>query len=344
MTATQALHGYSTRVADLDHDCEAILHAWADGLQQDGRPREKLEWYYRHNVEQAPLVVFLLHGTSSSPVGVATLAPRGVMHGGQLVMAGLLVDFVVAPEHRNFFPALFLQRELRRHGEQRFAILYGVPNRHSEAIVKRLGYRRLGNMTRYAIVLRSRSYLACHLPAPLAGLLAMVADPMRHWYDRLRDRAKPARPLEWLAHPDGRFDALFENCARAGTVMGARTARYLQWRLVDGLGGAHRFAVVPGEDGGLLAYAACLESPSTLAVNDFLVDPAHHGAAHALWSGLKADAYTRGFPSLSVECLAPQPILASIDAAGLVARDGVPVYVAGGEGNSWFVTPADEDM
>jgi hypothetical protein len=67
------------------------------------------------------------------PVGVATLAPRRMRLDGATVRGGGLFDFVVATAHRSLFPALFLQREIRRQGLPRNDLLFGLPNANPSA-------------------------------------------------------------------------------------------------------------------------------------------------------------------------------------------------------------------
>ncbi|MBL0125769.1 MAG: hypothetical protein IPP88_24955 [Betaproteobacteria bacterium] len=75
-------------------------------------PKAKFDWYYQHNSEGTPLVVFLRLEGADNPVGVAAVGPRRMRFGEVTFTAGALVDFVLQLEHRTFFfPAIFLQRK-----------------------------------------------------------------------------------------------------------------------------------------------------------------------------------------------------------------------------------------
>ena len=139
--ATRDQQEYTTTEGDPNVDRDHILALWRAGLAHDGMPDAKLAWYYRNNPEGTPLIVFLHHAGSPGAVGVAAVGPRQMRFGTQTLRAGALVDFVANPEHRTFFPAIFLQKELRRRALATYPVLFGFPNEKSLAIVRRIGYR-----------------------------------------------------------------------------------------------------------------------------------------------------------------------------------------------------------
>lgn len=351
MTASPSMQAYATEAANAAECGEQVMALWGKGLDDGDHSRRKLDWYYRRNPEGWPLVVFLLHGPGRQAVGVAAAGTRRMRHGDRTLTAGLMVDFVVAEEHRTLFPAIFLQKAICALALGSHALLYGIPNPRSLAAERRAGYRPVGAMIRRVRVLRVAPYLARHLPSLAARLAGALADPLLLLASRIRALPATGFRTQWLDRPDERFDDLFARAQRAGTMMGVRDRRFLDWRFVRCPFGKHRFfAVVSERDGRLAAYAVCDSHDRSLHVRDFLADPALPPAFTRLWSDLALAAHRAGHESLSVEVLGPAALHRRLGAEGLIARERQPVLaVLPGElahladEERWFLTNADDD-
>lgn len=342
---------FATALADPRRDRERILELWRTGLAQIGQPEAKFDWYYLRNPVEVPPVLLLRAGAAESPVGVASVGPRRMRLDDQALVAGALIDFVVAPEQRSFFPALFLQRQVRREGLARYALLFGLPNAQSAAIVRRAGYKRIGESVRSVRVLRSSAYLSRHMPAPLAAIAGAAVDRVRMAWASWRARAGGAYAMGATERPDALFDGLWERASRPGVMMGVRDAHFLAWRFRECPFGPYEFLTLQERaTRQLAAYAVVHVSGDTMLVADFLVDPAMPGAELQLWMELSRNAYRRGLRSLSVEFLGPAAVRAQMEAAGLVGRERRELYAAveGREGlgdpERWYLTLADEDV
>lgn len=338
---------YAATPADLERDRDAILALWRTGLAHHGMPEAKLGWFYERHPEGRPEVVLL--ETGGTPVGVASVARRRMRLGPRALLAGALVDFVVAPDHRGLFPALFLQRRMRETGLARLEVLFGAPNKNSEAVVRRAGYRHVGDQVRRARVLRSGAYLARYLPRRPSAVLGAIADGARLIAAMARVAMGPKLRFAWLDRPDERFDRLWEAAAGTGELLGVRDRAFLTWRFAENPLRRHRFFVAENrDDGRLAAYAVCHTSDETLHVDDFLCDHRIRGAARSMWLQLARGAYHEGQRSLSVTFMGPRRDNEAIEAAGLIERGRRPVYAAfagetAGAVASWYLTSADDD-
>lgn len=342
-----ALKDYSFEIADVARDRERILGLWREGLSHEGRPEAKFDWYYGRNPAGAPLVVYLCHGEARRAVGTASTGRRELQAMGEPVTAGLLLDFVVEAAHRTMFPAMALQREMKRVADETFGTIYGFPNRNSEAAIRRQGFERVGMRVRHVLVLRTSGYLARRMPAAMASLAGPVADTALLAVRAVRGPRIPGLETAWVARPDARFDDLWHRCAGLTEVMGVRDAAFLAWRLADFPFGRHEFFTLSSARAGRLeAYAACREVNGSLHVSDFLADPADSRLLAALWGELGREARSRGCASLSVEFFGDERVAASLAAAGFRARSERPFYVSRASPlahKRWYVTAADED-
>ena len=339
----------TTRVvpADLEADRERVLDLWRSGLSHHGKHEEKYRWHYSGRLG-GPSQVMLLEEAGQA-IGAAGLSPRRLRAGGEWIEAGLLSDFVLDPEHRVLFPALQLQRGTREQGLRRYAVLYGRPNEASEAVVKRVGYRQLGERVRYAAVVRSASYLARYVPRSIAAIPGAAIDAVRRGL-RAMAIARSGFVLRALpGGPDERFDALWESASREpGRVIGVRDRAFLDWRFAQCPLHAYRFYALESAGGRLAGYAVAETHGAVLSVGDFLVDPAEAGAPRALWRGLLAAADRLGLRSVEVILMAGPATIAAAHAAGLRPRDRRPIYATTASAQAllskeWYLTLADLD-
>jgi hypothetical protein len=360
---------YTAVVSNIDTDRDKILALWKRGLTHAGMPEEKFDWFYRRNPAGLPVTYFLCCDDQVDPVGVAAVSMRMLRIGSQTISSGELVDFVALPEHRTLFPALFLQKEIRRLAlevNKSHALLYGLPNPKSLAVVKRVGYRLVGQMVRRARILRSSGYLSRRAPAWISQLIGPTIDRLRLGTLVLRGLAHHSLKTQWQPLPDSRFDNLWQRIAaqdKTGNVLiGVRDRAFLMWRFTECPLRKYEFFTLASADNQLVAYAACAAEGEILHVHDFLVDPASPSAHKAIWAALSRSAFHRGYSNISVEFLGPELIQNELEAAGMMKRQERPLYATVSttsmpgtspvdahdqttllQESRWYLTCADED-
>jgi ribosomal protein S18 acetylase RimI-like enzyme len=361
---------YTITAANADLDSERILGLWKRGLTHAGMPEAKFDWYYRKNPDGQPQVFFLHVAGEPAPVGVAAIATRHMHIGTKLLATGELIDFVALPEYRTLFPALFLQKEIRRialETNRTHTLLYGLPNPKSLAVVKRIGYQLVGQMVRRVRMLRSAGYLSRHMPMWISRIIGSIIDRIRLGALALQNITHPKFQRQWIDRPDARFDALWQKVkTHDGTqrvLIGVRDSAFLTWRFAECPLKTYRFFTLSSAvDNRLIAYAACAVGGESLEVHDFLVDTTEHGAGKALWRALSADAFHRGHSNISVEFLGAESIQNELEAAGMMKRQERPLYATDSatsipdtlsvnthdqttllQESRWYLTCADED-
>lgn len=361
---------YTISTASTSLDSERILGLWKRGLTHAGMPEAKFDWYYRKNPDGQPQAFFLHAAGEPEPVGVAAIATRHMYMGTKLLTAGELVDFVALPEYRTLFPALFLQKEIRRialETNHTHTLLYGLPNPKSLAVVKRIGYQLVGHMVRRVRMLRSAGYLSRHMPMWISRIIGSIIDRLRLGTLTLQSIAHPKFQRQWIDQPDARFDTLWKKvkaCDQTQSVLiGVRDSAFLTWRFTECPLKTYRFFTLSSAvDNRLIAYAACAVGGESLEVHDFLVDATEYGAGKALWRTLSAEAFHRGHSNMSVEFLGSESIQSELEAAGMMKRQERPLYATVSttskpgtspvdthdqttllQESRWYLTCADED-
>ena len=320
---------YTVTAADVLEENVKICSLWRTGLVATNSYEAKFDWYYRRHPDGPPSVIFLNLNSEGDAVGAASVAPRRMRFNDTTFLTGVLVDFVVRPEHRTFFPALFLQKEMQRHALLIHHIVWGLPNPKATAVFRRAGYQCIGQMGRYVRVLRSAGYLSRHLPGWLSRVIGPIIDLTRLAALVFRRATTRGYISHWQDRPDARFNDLWTRSARPDQLIGVRDEQYLSWRFVDcPLATYSFFTIVSAQDQCLVGYAVCEFEQQTLHVRDFLIDSNVAGALSSLWCELAREAFHAGCVSLSVEFFGAEVVQRDLNNAGLKARAQSPLYAA----------------
>jgi hypothetical protein len=341
---------YTTHVADVARDREAVLAIWRGNLGRLERLESKYDWFYRGCPWGAPLVVLLRHEPSGRWVGVASAGERRMHVGDRGIRAGVLVDMAVDQEHRSLGPALILQRGLLAAAAARFEVVYGFPNPKAAPVFGRVGYARLGDSIRHVRVLRFRGYLARRIPAWLAPAVGVLLDIALRLRVRWSGGSVRGCQAAWSSRFESPLDTL---CTRGGPVKGPASLRdgaLLRWRFDEEPASAFRYLAVSERGGAPFAYFACEPEDPVLHVRDYWLSSWEPARVAAAVVALCREARKAGYASVSAEMLGPDRLFEGWRAAGFVERGRRPVMgkvlderLAGDDGLEWMLTPVDED-
>lgn len=320
---------YSVISAELEGSKEEILHIWQRNLfsawQDPSAAEKKFEWHYLHNPYGPGRCWLLQDNRSGLFVGTAGLGMRNIKVADQVVPAGLLVDFAVDKEHRMFLPALLLQQKVCKAMEENVHLLYCAPNPRATVVLLRAGCMKLGDMVRYAKVVRAEPYLRRVLgDVPAAGALAR---PLNWALQVISSQTWAAVQEDFVAREidsfDDRFDALWERAAPDFPVIGERTAKYLHWRY--GLFPLRRssiFGLLSRDESKLLGYIVCRFQGNTA----FIVDLFFEQSGQVLTSLLSAFlrfAQAKNVSSVSVSLMGPDHITKALKRVGFRRRKDI---------------------
>jgi hypothetical protein len=343
---------------------EEHLAVWERNLALPLPARRRFDWLYRDN-PAGPGRLAVLHAGAGSdcPVaGTAGYGLRALQVGGQVRAAAVLADLAVDRAHRTAMPALMLVREVRAQVLQRHAAVYAFPNASAGPLLRKLGYRLLGETRRLVLVLRHARHIGDPLrgklgptwgarAAPLAGAVLDVARGAL-----TAARAAPARlpyRLDFVAAPDDRFDRLWETARRDYGVVGVRDAAFVRWRFVERPEGPLELAVMLSRETGELAgYAAIAREGGVAHVRDLFAARPDVSLLVRLLCGALA---RQGMESVSMRLCGAPWLVDHLTALGFRARpDRRSIIIdkgaalAGGPGDlydeaAWYLTDADED-
>ncbi len=339
---------YVVRAGDPLRDRGAVLSAWRGNLGHEDRIAAKYDWFYLACPHGPPLLELLSEGGDSC-LGTACAGRRRLRLRGKDIRAGVLVDLVVMPEHRSLGPALMLQQGLIAASEAHLDVLYGFPNPKAVALCKRVGYRHLTDIVRYARVLRHRRYLQARMPGWLArptGWLADAAVALRDAWRRLRD---PRLRREWSTGADARMDALWRDSPQGEGLVGVRDQLHAKWRFDESPLAVVRYLwLIDARSNVAQAWFATRVQDEALHLLDFWSANGAAGPSPQHVRAVLAAAHAEGLASVSVEIAGSEEQLRAWKDCGFQPRSRRPVYArwnrdATNDPPNWFLTSADED-
>lgn len=255
--------------ADLKKDKKDIIRLWERNFPDV--PEKRYEWIYENNPAGAPSC--WIAKKDGEVVGSTVLFPRRLFIKGQAVTGGIAGDFSVNKEVRGFGPALSLQREaLSNYLKDGFDILYGLPNKHSEGVVKRSGYSVLGDIISLTRPLRSQYFLKDKLPLTIAKIVSKPLDMAMKIFSRenLYIRSKE-HSTEVLTSFDSRFDTLWEKSLPYFTIIGDRSSFYLNWRFARSPHNNYSvFIIKQTKTDDILGYIIFVSTDNRVSIADIL--------------------------------------------------------------------------
>ncbi len=291
-----AYHGI--RMREAEHK-QGLLRLWREALYDPAIAaiaEARWPWYYDENPAGRP-ATWLGTTDEGEIVGCGSIYPRVVHLGDRRIVAGVLSDFAVSKAHRIAGCAIAVQRAIVAGGHDAgFAFLFAYPNPGSLAIVKRVGYRVIGETRSFSKPLRTGNRLKGEIEARVKTpwLLRALALPGVEAAAELFadlglaavDAARLAPQLastrgELIARADARFDALWAR-AKKDSLVGEKTSAYLNWRYTGFKTEDYRFFVlVDRKTGDALGYVVFRIDANKAIVVDVLVGP-EDGALEAL--------------------------------------------------------------
>ncbi len=318
---------------------EPMLALWHRNLP--GASRDRFEWLYGTGRAEALLL-------GERPIiGSAGLMRRRFSLAGEVIDGGAAIDLNVDEQQRSVGPAMTLARAVMKLADENgCSCLYGFPIRRAAGVLKRCGYRQLGEFSNWTKLLRSevklRSVLRSSLAAKLAGPLVDVA--MR-WKSSEREwRLPPQVVVETPKTFDERFNRLWQAAAQRFGVLGERSADYLRWRFSKCPELKYEcFALTGRGCGELLGYIVWYRSDESICIADLLaVDDA---ATELLLAEFTRHARRLRADAIRLACFASTRFYEQLEAAGFSRRqDSYPVLVRMPESvTDWYLTMADHD-
>ncbi len=326
--ADAIVDGYTLHAGDAERDRNEILAVWADHFGPRETQPAKYDHFYRHSPHGSALIQLLRHQPSGELVGVIGAGPRPMHWQGRPIRAGVVAHFAVAAGHRSLGPALLLQQALVEAARDRFDLLYGLPRPGAVGVSRRSGFAVVGELVRYAKVLRHDHYLRRRLPAIAAEPAGRVLDLAAALRERLADGAAPGLDWHWSEGSDLRMEGLWQASSRSTALTSVRDHASVHWRFDLPPRGRARYLLVSDRSGSLLAWFACDAedtSDEPLRVLDYWSTSAATGLSRPVIRALVAAARAERRHAIHLLLAATGQARTGWEAEGFVARTSQPI-------------------
>ena len=327
---------------------EPLLGLWQRNLPTAAEHR--FDWLYGSGRARA----WLLGERDSTPAGAAGLMLRRMSVAGRLVECGAAIDLNVDQTQRSVGPALALVRAVTsaadREGRE---VLFGMPNRSATAVMKRAGYRELGEFSCWTKLLSSEQKLQGVLRSRWASrLLAPLTDKtLQLLSSEWRTRAPRDVVAEPLSHFDSRFDRLWSHASRRFDVIGERTEDYLGWRFTNCPDLDYEiFTLAERATGELLGYVVWYADEGAISISDLLA--IDEPTTSLLLAEFSRFARRTRSSAIRFGCFGSPEFYRRLQRAGFQRRQNRhPVLgrlreaaeAATFQGTNWYLTMADSD-
>lgn len=350
---------YEIQYVDPNHVRDDLIRVWCNNFPVHEQGPAKFDWTYRKAVEPSDGVFVLgVHEAVDRAriVGSAGLVGRSFFADEHPLRAALLADIAVDRPHRTLLPAMSLVRSARRTALDNFDFAYGYPNKAAAGVFLRCGYRKLGALTRYALVLHYEKYVRRFLNTPVLCQAASTALDIGQLGLRAPRSLRALRRyrLEWPKPLDARFDRLWEGARPFYSLLAKRDVAFLRWRFVEHP--EHRVRIVAlttrNRAREIRAYAALDRNEDTVCIRDLFGYPDSIGP---LLDRLIMRYTIQGIASLSMCYLGSDVIVDILRSRGFRPRESERdvVYDTGksagryadiiADVQSWHLTDADKE-
>lgn len=336
-------------------DRDRVLDLWDRCGFGAGRSvnEARYDWFYISNPQGTGRVYLLFADSDGELVGASGVGVR-LFHspGRGSLTGGVLVDFVVLPEHRTLFPALQLQRAVRQGELQHCDFVYGLPDTKAVPVVRRLGGNIEFSSSTYVRIIRSADFLRRVWPGVPAVLLTLVSSAVDALL-KLRIRAEIGSAgivAQAMATPTAEFDVCQQRLVAAGQVaVGDRSGQTLKWRSLAPFQSIRTLAFRDSWSQQVLGYALFTLDARSMHVVDFLL-PSDSASARGVLLALSLEAAKLGAGVVRIDFGGSTSVARQLTDAGYHCRDsrpGVLIARPGGEAalpKAWWFTRADEDV
>lgn len=339
---------YQILETDAARHADDLVALWARNLPVAGDPRARLRWLYEDAPAGRGRTLLLTDGAAA--VGCAGIGERRFLaaHGGAPLRAAVMADLAVDREHRTLAPALKLVRAARERALAEHDFAYGFPNQAAVGLFKRAGYKPVGEMARWARLLRHGAWLTRRTGSALVGRVGGAVLDSATLALSVAAARRGGAELRWLhraAEIDARFDELARTAAARWPLLGERSAAFLRWRFMELPGPRAQIATLSRGEA-LVAYAVVDHEGTVANVRDFLA--ADDAALGRLLERLCVDLYRGGSTSVSLRFLGGLAVTSVLVGHRFVVRQNERTVVADGRGlpasaEGWYITDADED-
>lgn len=312
-------------------------------------------WFYLNSPYPSKRIFTLRLEQQNSPlIGTQGLFTRNWKTDFGITKVSVIGDMFVAKAHRTLGPALKLLRHVTEKACENADIIYSFPNKNAEPVFKRIGYKKVNDLTRYSRPLRSKDILQSHANLKMLTPFSRIIDFCLFIELHLRGFFTPNYNVEIRKPSDNELDALWEDANKHYSIIGERNAAFIKWRLVNHTKNNTQLAIIRKQnDNSIQSYIVFeTDSQGHIDIDDILC---RHGASQikSMLVAFLLYAYREKIKTVSFVFSGNSDIKESLSALRMHPRESKPVYCYTSQSSpentlinftqSVFIATADQD-
>ena len=342
---------YKVVPADQEGRRETYLELWHRNLESVIQGR--YEWLYEENPMGSPSCFYLQKEPDNSVVGAISLFPRTLYLDGRKITGFICGDLSVDKKHRALGPAVkLLKAAIEKCEKEAPCVLFTIPNRLSEPVMRRSGFDVLDEVREMTLVLSLYPYIQRRINnSAVARAVAFTVDPLL----RLRPSNLFASKSNGrvVKHYNANADPGVDIRHNGYSLIGDRNNRFLKWRFMASPYARHRMFVPESVPTGKpKSYIVFSVSDKRASIADFCAYSKKE--LQNLLGAFAAYQRTLGTQSISVRFAGNSDLAACFHKKGYSLRPVTQklfMYTSGRKelmeqirNGRWYLTAADNDV
>lgn len=342
---------YTVEQADLVKDRDVLSALWQRNYGDVDTGR--FEWLYYKS--DANPMCFVVKTKENEIVGMNGVLTRDVEAFGGTITIAHAIDFLIDKKHRTAGPAIQMQRYLIKELSSRnIKVIYGFPMPAAQLVLKRLGYKALGDYQRWVKPLNGSYVASKYLNTLLSTILSPIVNVGLQVYSGDVFYRFTKRKLINNNKIDERFDKFWECKKYSPVVVGKRDKKFLSWRFTEFYKSNYKVYTIDNAAGEIIGYIVYQVNDKVSSIHDLYVNEVKN--YKKLLSCFSNTMRKQDIHYITMFILAPAKVMATLKSSGFMRRpETSKVYVRiDDEFNnlhpelsdykSWYVTDADKDM
>lgn len=337
---------YLVKRTDFTEVEEEVLNLWESNGYKNRR--KLLEWAFGNNPYRPVMnSTFFVLNQDDVIVGCCGVVERKMKVFGTDSSCGYPNNFLVDINHRSLGPALQVQKNVLHL--KNYKVIFAIPNKKSDGVLRRVGYKPIGKMERWVKVVRTERYLRNIFKlSMLTKMVALIANFFLYVKFTLNTTNLNGIMVNILDTFDDRFNRLWEKVSLNYSIIGERNSEYLKWRFSYYPINTFKIFTLQNSNNELLAYIVYTNLKSGFYIDDLLAE--NEKMYVSLLQQFVKFSRKQKKDSISFRFFGDKMIFNALKKVGFKKRsDSNSVLVFSNDEtvydkNKWFLTAADMDV
>jgi len=262
---------YSIKPTEFKKVEEKVLQLW----EENGYKNRKklLDWAFGECTFRPPMKssFFVLLNNDDTIVGCCGVVERKIKLFDEYCSSGYPNNFLVDKNHRSLGPALQVQKNVINL--KNYQVIFAIPNDKSDGVLRRVGYKAIGKMERWVLVLKTEKYLKKHFDnAILVKTFSFLADIFLSIKYELKGNNIKGISTDVKNSFDDRFNSLWEKASKSYSIVGERNIDYLIWRFSHYPFNVYKIFTLQDSNNELVAYVVFCKLKDGYYIDDLFAE------------------------------------------------------------------------